>query len=187
MKKIYIILAIAVILVLIGFMGKDYLREKKIRQEISACQPLNKQVVCDCPNCQPSFNQATSSLGVYYNEKYHYFINYFSDLSIDDFGNGNISFRGPNGGPWSMGVQVNPGTTTVAEYLKKQSDIKIIKTITVNGNTMTIINPYTGKDGNSNSRQAIVKHNNALFLINTAYPEISDQVFNSFRFMDFLQ
>ncbi|MDD5528060.1 MAG: hypothetical protein PHO56_03760 [Patescibacteria group bacterium] len=180
MKKIYILAVVVVILASLGFITRGYLIERKLRQEISICQLSSKQVVCDCPNCKTGDGKAASSTGVYFNEKYHYSINYFSYLNVDDFNQESVSFREPNGGPWDIDVSVNPGIS-VEQYLKN-SGTKIEKKLVVNGNEMTIVS-HMGSDKNENERFAVVEKQGVLFIIAVAYPEISDQIFSSFKFL----
>jgi hypothetical protein len=51
---------------------------------------------------------------------------------------------------------------------------------------MTIVS-HTGDGKNESERFALIEKNNTLFIIVVAYPEISDQIFDSFKFTDFLQ
>jgi uncharacterized protein Veg len=71
------------------------------------------------------------------------------------------------------------------KYLKNPGT-KIEKKTIINGNEMTIVS-HTGDGKNESERFALIEKNNTLFIIVVAYPEISDQIFDSFKFTDFLQ
>jgi hypothetical protein len=185
MKKNYILVAaVAVIIVLLGLVANGYFSEKVLNKKVLACETANKQAICNCPNNKVGDSQTASSTRTYYNEKYRYSINYFSDLDVVDVSQEMVSFADSANDPGSIAVSVNPGSS-MEKYLKNPGT-KIEKKTIINGNEMTIVS-HTGDGKNESERFALIEKNNTLFIIVVAYPEISDQIFDSFKFTDFLQ